>query len=165
MKLYEISSEYLAAMRDLEAMADDGTITPEVVADTLEGIAGEFEHKALNVAKYIATLEAEASALKEVETRKAQQRKSLESRADGMRRYLLSECLRTGLTPKDAEIGIALRKSSAVVIDDETALPEDFMREIPARFEPDKALIKSALQDGYSIPGARIEERKNLQIK
>lgn len=165
MKLYEIGREYLAAMCDLEAMADEGVVTPEIVADTLEGISGEWEQKALNVAKYIATLEAEVAAIKEVEQRKAQQRRTLEGRADGLRRYLLIECQRTGLTPKDAEIQIKLGKSSAVILDDESAIPEDFKREIPARFEADKIMIGKALRDGYQIPGAHIETRQNLQIK
>lgn len=165
MKLYEISSEYLTAMRELDDLAEQGIVTADVVADTLEGMAGEWSDKALNVAKYIATIDAEAAALKEVEQRKAAQRKSLENRADGLRRYLLVECQRTGLTPKDAEITISLRKSSAVVIDSETDLPDDYKREIPASFQPDKTLIKNAINDGFAVPGAHIETRQILTIR
>ena len=165
MKLYEISGDYLSALAELDTLQEQGLVTPEIVADTLEGLAGEWSDKALNVAKYIATVEAEAAALKEVEQRKAAQRKVLEGKADGLRRYLLAECQRTGLTPKDAEIAIKLSKSSAVVIDDEAALPDDYKREIPARYEPDKTLIKQAIKDGFPVPGARIEERQNLTIK
>lgn len=165
MKLYDISTDYLTALAELDELQEQGIVTPEIVADTLEGLSGEWSDKALNVAKYIATVEAEAAALKEVEQRKAAQRKALESRADGLRRYLLSECQRTGLTPKDAEISIRLGKSSAVVIDDEAALPDDYKREIPASYQPDKTLIKQSIKDGYPVPGARIEERQNLIIK
>lgn len=165
MKLYEISTEYLDALRELEAMADEGVVTPEIVADTLEGMAGEFESKALNVAKYIATLDAEIAARKELIQRKTRECKSVENRADGLRRYLLIECQRTGLTPKDAEIQIKIGKSSAVVLDDESALPDDYKREIPARVEPDKILIGKALRDGFAVPGAHIETRQNLQIR
>lgn len=165
MKLYEISSEYLTALRELDELSEQGIVTAEVVADTLEGMAGEWADKALNVAKYIATLDAEAAALKEVEQRKAAQRKALENRADGLRRYLLVECQRTGLTPKDAEISISLRKSQAVVIDSEADLPDDYKREIPASFQPDKTLIKNAIADGYTVPGAHLEIRQSLTIK
>lgn len=30
---------------------------------------------------------------------------------------------------------------------------------------PDKTAIKEAIKNGSEVPGARIEERKNLQIK
>lgn len=165
MKLYDMSAEFIAAMAELERLSESGEISAEVMQDTLEGLAGEWEAKALNVAKMIAGIDAEAAALKEIENRKARQRKTLENRANWLRQYLLSECIRTGLTPKDSEIAIKIGKSSAVIVDDETAIPADYKREIPASYLADKAMIKKAIADGFEVPGAHIENRQTLQIK
>lgn len=61
---------------------------------------------------------------------------------------------------------VSYRKSEAVEIDDATAIPAEFMRQpkVPDP-APDKTAIKAALKEGKEVPGARIEERKNLQIK
>ncbi|UXY14775.1 siphovirus Gp157 family protein [Chitiniphilus purpureus] len=165
MKLYEIGDQYLAALQDLSARVESGELDPAVLADTMEGLQGEWEEKALNVAKYIATLEAEAAAIKTVEEVKAARRKLLEAQADRLRAYLSREAERLGIYPKDAEIAIAPVKSQAVQIDDETQLPADYWREIPARREPDKALIKQAIKDGFRVPGAHIEHRHSVRIK
>ena len=44
-------------------------------------------------------------------------------------------------------------------------LHADYLREIPARTEPDKDLIKKALKDGFDVQGARIVSKDRLTIK
>ncbi|GAA5786106.1 siphovirus Gp157 family protein [Chitiniphilus shinanonensis] len=165
MKLYEISAEYLTAFEDLTQRVEDGELSPDVLADTLEGLAGEWADKALAVAKYIATLEAEAAAIKAVEQSRQQQRKAKEAQADKLRAYLAREMARTGLKPKDAEVALSLRPSQAVAIDDEAVIPADYWREIPARREIDKTLISKSIRDGFAVPGAHLEIRQSVQIR
>lgn len=165
MNLYELSEEFMDVMARLLALEEAGEMPPEVVVDTLEGMAGEWDDKALNVAKWIATQEAVAAAEKEAEKRIADRRKAREARAERMRLYLLDQVRRVGRCPSDAQIAIGTRKSEAVVIDDQSALPFEVMRHIPESWEPDKIAIKAAIKSGESIIGARIEARQHLVIK
>jgi hypothetical protein len=52
-----------------------------------------------------------------------------------------------------------------VDIFDEKQLPQDYLREIPAKYEPDKKLIKKAMDDGFEVPGARIVAKDRLEIR
>lgn len=70
---------------------------------------------------------------------------------------------------KSANIGtftLSYRKSDAVVIFDEKAIPSEYLKTPePPSPKPDKILIKSDIKSGKEIPGAIIETRFNLQIK
>lgn len=165
MNLYELSHEYCEALNVLHADLESGAIDEATFFDTLEGMEGDVETKMLNTARYIATLDAEAGAIKAVEEARKSERQRAEKRADSLRGYLARHCAATGIVPKAADIAIALRKSEAVAIDDETALPTDYLREIPATTAPDKALIKQAIKDGFAVPGAHIETRHSVTIK
>mgnify|MGYP001124589741 CR=1 FL=1 len=60
LKLYELSDDYLQALDALTAQVE---LPPEAIADTLEGLTGAWDIKALNVARYVRNLEAEAAAI------------------------------------------------------------------------------------------------------
>ena len=59
--LYEIVHQF----KELEALTDSEELSPEFVADTLQGLIGNFEDKAVAVAKFILSLEANAEAIAE----------------------------------------------------------------------------------------------------
>lgn len=52
----------------------------------------------------------------------------------------------------------------SVKIENEAQLPADYLREIPAKYEADKVLIKKALLDGFDVPGAKLDKKDRLQI-
>lgn len=61
---------------------------------------------------------------------------------------------------------LSYRKSEAVRIDDESRIPEEYLRiPEPPKPSPDKTKIKESLKNGGEIPGASMETRQNLQIK
>ena len=66
LRLYELSTEYLQA---LEALSELDDLPPEAIADTLAGLSGAWEDKALNVARFVRNLEAEATAIEEAKKR------------------------------------------------------------------------------------------------
>ena len=59
-KLYEISGRYQAA---LDSLTDNPDIPEDAIRDTLEGLEGEFEEKAIAVAAAIKNLAAESAAI------------------------------------------------------------------------------------------------------
>lgn len=59
---------------------------------------------------------------------------------------------------------LSYRKSEAVEITNENALPKEFMKE-KITTAPDKTLIKEALKNWQEVPWASIKINQNLQIK
>jgi hypothetical protein len=162
--LYTLADQYQQAA---ERMADLD-LPEEVVADTLEGMAGEIEVKATNVAMFVRNLEAGAEAIKEAEARMAARRKAIENRAKRIRAYLQGQMERTGITKIECPyFKLAVRDNPpAVVIDQEGSIPERFMRTPePPPPAPDKKAIADALKAGEEVPGAHLERGKRLEIK
>jgi hypothetical protein len=159
--LYQISSDYLSA---LDALTADDDIPPEAIADTLEGLAGAWEDKAMNVARFIKNLEAEAFAIKEAMKNMDARMKASQAKASRLADYLKDELERTGLKPKAADIAIRTQKNPAsVVIDREEFIPNEFRQEVTT-WRVDKRAIKDAWTAGTSVPGTRLEQSTRLVI-
>ncbi|MDE3023729.1 MAG: siphovirus Gp157 family protein [Pseudomonadota bacterium] len=150
--LYEISTNFLDAMNFLSD--PDNEIDNQTIADTMESLTGEFTDKALNVARYIASIEAEAQAIKEVEKRQEQRRKSLENSAIRLREYLKSQMVATGNDKiKSSDIALSLAKlPPSVQIEDEALIPSKYWRVVES-----KSIDKTAIKSANGCPGARIE--------
>ncbi len=164
--LYEISTQYLATAQQLAEL----DIDEQTLADTLESEAWPVEEKVRAVSAVILNLQAEADMVKGTADRIAKRAKALQSRADALHDYLLINMQRTGITEIKALDGtfkakLYRERDASVVIDSENLIPADYMREIPARCEPDKVLIKKAINDGYEVPGAHIVKKDRLEIK
>ena len=164
MQLYQISDDMLAVLSAPGVDLETGEIDWTAYEQRLAGVEADWNAKACAVAKYIAGLEADEAAKKEAAKRMNERAMQDAAHAKRLRDYLLRECERTGKKPADAEIQVAMRKSSAVEIRDDSALPPDFWRETVKR-DPDKTLIKQAIKDGHEVPGAQLVERVSLQIK
>ena len=163
LKLYQIADDYLVA---LDALAEMEDLPLEAVADTLAGLAGTFEAKAVNVAAYIRSLEAEAGAIAEVKKTMERRIKSLEDQSFRLRGYLQGEMERTGLT-RIAHPWLALRIQAnppSVVIEDETILPACF-KETISMVKLLKAEIGKALKAGEAVFGAHLEQSTRLVIR
>jgi uncharacterized protein Yka (UPF0111/DUF47 family) len=162
--LYEISSTYLAALSALTDPEQD--IDAQTISDTMEGLDGTFEDKAINVAKYIADLEHQADGIREAAKRQKARYESLENKADRLRRYLLDNLQATGKTNINApDIAVSVAKTPArVVVDDEQMIPTDYFRKKVTE-ELNKTKLKEALSAGQSIPGAHLETGFRVSIK
>ncbi len=84
MKLYELTEQYEGVVNLLY----DGETDEQTILDTLESIEGEIEDKADNYARIIKNLTAEAEMAKAEADRLDRRRKSLEARADWLKRTL-----------------------------------------------------------------------------
>ena len=161
LKLYEISANYLSA---LEGLAELDDLPEEAIADTLEALQGEFTDKALNVARFIRNLEAEAAAIEEAQRRMAARAKAASNRARRLKDYLKAELERTGLKPTAPDLALRLQKNPpAVVVDDEAKIPQAF-KETVTTVKLLKSEIANALKAGEAVAGARLERRSRLVI-
>lgn len=161
--LIAIAAQYRA---DCERLADMD-LDPQTLADTIDGMGGELETKAQNVAHVIRSIEADAAACAAWAKQAAEREKALMNRANHLRNNLAGVLTNLGIQRVDGPgVSITFRKSYAVEIEDATQLPAEFLRQKPAPApEPDKPAIAAALKLGTPIPGARLDRRTTLQIK
>lgn len=162
--LYQLATEYQEAAVKLASL----DLPEEVVADTLEGLSGELQDKAVNVAMMARSLEATAEQIKAAEAQMAERRKAIENRAKRLRAYLLENMERTGISKIESPwFALSIRKNPpAVVIDSANLIPSEYLR-IPDPLPPelDKKRIAEALKAGREVPGAHLEQSTRLEFK
>jgi hypothetical protein len=159
LKLYELSAAYLEA---LEGLAELDDLPPQAIADTLEGLAGAWEDKALNVARYVRNLEAEAAAIEDAKRRMEVRAKAMTNQASRLKAYLKSELERTGLKPKAPDLALKLQANPpSVVLDDEAKIPKTYRRTETVTTIL-KADISAALKAGKTVAGAHLEQTRRL---
>jgi hypothetical protein len=126
--------------------------------------------KGVAVVAYILESERQAKAVKEYTKELAARINAADRRADFLRGYLEAHMAASGVTEIKDERGIfsaklQLERDKSVEIFDEDLVPGDYLREVPAKYEPDKDLIKRAIDNGVEVPGARIVKKNRLIIK
>jgi outer membrane murein-binding lipoprotein Lpp len=162
LKLYELSDDYLEAM---EALAEIDDLPPDAIANTLEGLAGAWEDKALNVARYVRNLEAEAEAIVDARDRMERRAKAASRQAARLKSYLKAELERTGLMPKAPDLALRLQNNPpSVVIDDPARIPKTYLRTETVTSIL-KAEIGAALKAGKRVRGAHLEQSTRLVIR
>lgn len=164
MRLFEITEQF----RGLAALEDSDELPPEVIADTLEGLLGDFEEKTVAVAKFILSLEAAAEDIKEAADAMAKRAARLEKRAESVRAYLLLQMQAIDWRQKINRPDIVISRRNnpvAVFVADEKSVPEKFwVQPDPPPKRLDKKTIKEALQAGEEVPGAFLEAGERIHI-
>lgn len=140
--------------------------------DTLEGIEGEFELKAENIAVMLKNYKAEIEAIKQEEQALKRRRQTKERQLDSLKAYLLNQMTAIGRTKIDTpKARLSIRNNApSLVVDDELSfidwaqnhndgllkysLPEIRKREV-------LALVKA----GENIPCVHSERSRSLTIK
>lgn len=160
--LYLLGSRYREA---LEALSDPN-LPAEAVSDTLEGLAGELEDKAVNVAKVMRNLESAASAIKEAEAEMAARRKALEMRVQWLKDYLKDNMERCGIRKIECPYFRLSVQHNPVSVDimDEAAVPRQFGK-VAVTWTVDKAAVRDAIESGQAVPGARLVRNTRLAVK
>jgi len=162
--LYELSQDYRQALDGLTDPEND--LPAEVIADTLEGLQGSLEDKAVNLAKFFRNLEAMADAIKEAEDRMARRRRAIESRVKWLKDYLRQNMDACGIQKIESPwFVLAIQKNPAAVdVFDEAAVPAEFKEEVVS-VRLDKAGIKRALESGQTVPGAALMRGSRLSVR
>ena len=132
-------------------------------------MSGEVVEKARNVVAFMLNQEAEATMIREAEKKMVTRRQAIESRVTRFREYLQRSMEMTGITEIKANDGsfvakLYLERDAVVVIDDDLALPPEFVRVVTTT-SPDKTAIKSAIKAGKEVAGAHVEKKNRLEIK
>ena len=130
-------------------------------------VAGQIEHKAENVCKFLTVLETTAEQFKAEEKRISSARKALENKAERVKEYIKESMLNADIEKLSAgtfKLSVSLSPGS-VAIDDIASLPARFLTVIPEQYQPDKAAIKAAIKAGEDVPGAHIEAGYTLRIR
>jgi len=161
LRLYDIADNYLQALDGLAELED---MPAEVINDTMEGLQGEFEEKALNIARYIRNLEAEANAIDEAKKRMDSRAKAAGNKAKRLKTYLKTEVERTGIKIKAPDLALRIQNNPpTVMLDDVEQIPEDFKaKETSVRIL--KAEIGKVLKAGEVVDGAHLERTTRLVI-
>jgi len=161
MRLYEINAAIDAVLQ----LAIDGEMSDEDLRTNLDAIEMAFEEKADACACIFKNYLAEATAIKAEEDQLKARRKTAEAQAERMKAYLSAQMQQAGKTKiTTARNAISFRKSSPTIIDDASLIPEDYLK-ITIDEKPDLTAIAAAIKSGTPVPGARIGERQNIQIK
>jgi hypothetical protein len=168
--LYQMTDEYVEAARQLAAMAESGEIDQQALADTLDGIRGALEVKAVNVAAYSKHLDYQAQIIDVELDRLRAYKATVERQAEALRNYLHDQMNRAGIVKIENIDGappfrLAIRKNPPrVVIDNEGAIEWEYKRSI-TKVEIDRQMIKDALKAGRSVPGAHMEQTERVEIR
>jgi len=166
-KLYELTAQY----RALDALESSDDLPPEVIRDTLEGLTGQLQEKATNVALFIRNLESTADAIDEAAETMRLRGTRLRKRAQSLQEYLLFHMQAAGITKVESPwFTLNVRANPpTVVIDSENLIPARYMRTPPPapppKPAPDKKAIADAIKAGEEVPGAHSEQFQRLEIK
>lgn len=92
MRLYDIAQEYIQLLR----MVDDGELTAEMVADTLESINAEFDIKARNCMMVVAELDKDLAGIQVQIDRLTALKKQVDASRENLVEYVKNGMLTTG---------------------------------------------------------------------
>lgn len=160
MKLFELTEQAAA----LAALLEADEITEEELEVALEDIGADEKLKSyIQLQKQ---LEVEIEAHKKEKARHEGRIEALQSRVDWLKRGQVDFMRGAGL--KKAKAGtwsLSLRETPKAAIDDEAALPAQFVTEIPATTKPDKRAILAALKAGEAVSGAHMESTFSVTVR
>ncbi len=196
MKLYELTNEMNEVAESLEAalswqpdanadgkpIDDDGNVIENAEAyraemitawrDTLEGISGEFDEKAGNIAAYIKNLKSDCEQLKREESALKSRRTVKENALRRVTEYLLEEMETAGKRKIDTPQAVISVRDNAesVTIDDEAAFilwAQDHNEDLIKYLQPEirKTEVKALLKAGEEVPNARLTRTQSLIVK
>ncbi|MCK9802130.1 siphovirus Gp157 family protein [Pseudomonas sp. MAFF 302030] len=162
--LYTITEQF----KELAALAETADEDLAVaLRDTMEGIEGEFQEKGKAIAMVTLNLDGDLEAIQSQIDRLTERKRLISNRKESLKEYLRTNMDAAGITKITHPLfTITCGKGKPiVVIDDEKAIPDEFVN-VKVTSAPDKAAIAKALKDGQEVPGAHSEIGKSsISIK
>lgn len=164
MNLYEITNNLLA----LQELLESDELDPDVLADTMEAVEGEYEIKLEGYCRVIKNLESTVTAVKNEVDRLNAKRKSLERNIDSLKSRMFDSMKTTGNTKIKGELfTVSIQKNGGkapIIVDVDTAeLPDNLVRITES---PDIDAIRRYIDTVGETPYAHVGERgESLRIK
>ena len=169
LSIYECSQ----IINEIETIAylNDGEIPEEAIQELVEAQTTSIV-KLKGLCGFMKHLEHGIALCEQEEERIAKMRKVAANRLESVKGYLLPYLVAKGKPVDVGTFKLSTRKSEAVAVNDEyfaswlnETQDKNYIREIPARWEVDKAAVKAALKEGKEIQGCTIEKRVSVQLK
>lgn len=159
--LYEINKTYLELFEKVDPETGEILFTDE----ELDAVKEEFELKADNIACFIkdreALIEARKSEIDNLKNKNIAEQK----RIDNLKKYLLNALqMRNKKKLVTARNTIGTRKTTSVLIEDETLIPNEYLK-VKTEKSPMKKEIGAALKTGIEISGCSLIEKVSLNVK
>ena len=166
MTLYEIEQALELAIEELLDCVDEETgEVDEEKMHAVDALKMARAEKLEGIGCFIKNLMAEADAIKEESKKLAERAKIKENRVERLKRYVADNLLANNETKfEGVKVAYSFRKSEAVDILDESAIPSEYLK-TKTEISPDKTAIKKAIKAGKEVAGAVVKENMNLQIK
>lgn len=156
--IYELTEQ----TQELLELLTDGEIDEQTFLDTIEGMGAI--NKVENICKVISCLSADSQMFSNEIKRCQDRKKTIDNNIVRLKKALYFFYIASG--QKQLKVGtftISSRKSTAVKITNEEAIPMDYFT-IPMP-KANLTAIKQAIKEGKEVPGAEIEERESVQIR
>ena len=196
MTLYELTEEMQTVAGELEAalewepdtdadgmpVDDDGNIIENVDAfraelleawkNTLDGVSGEFDEKAANIAAYIKNLKSDCEQLEKEEKVLKRRRKVKEKALSNMTEYLLEQMKQAGKTKIESlksVISVRTNPESVVIADEKKFIEwaqkndDSLLRFLQPEIR--KSAVKAEIKAGEKIPGAALTRTESLIVR
>lgn len=163
MNLFEIDEKIANCFVISEGEVLDSATGEVLSIDYLNNLELEKEQKIENIAKYIINLNSDAEQLKAQKEHFATMQKRVENKRDALKEYLNSYLNGEKWKADDCSVMVSYRNSTSVLINDEQAIPEEYLIAQPPKV--DKAGIKKAITNGADIKGAELITKSNIQVK
>ena len=162
--LYQIDARLEVVFHKLETeeLTPEERISLEAEAEFLHG---DRDAKLVNCWKYLRSMELESEMIRIEADRLKEKRQAAEKRVENFKKYV-SLCLGNSPWKQGAYKFSFVKSEAAVPLSDEDGekTPQAYCR-VKTVVEPDKKLIKETIKCGGTVPGWKLEDRYNLQVK
>lgn len=166
MQLYKLADGYTEAAKAISAMVEAGELDAVSAADTLEGLGGDLQDKAINTALHIKNLRSDIEQLESAKKAFDARIKAAQSELDFFESYLDANLRKAGINEIKSAMAVIKYKKLPAIVEVTGDVPDQYQRVIPEKREPDKRAIAEALKQGLEVSGAQlIDGRTKLEIK
>ena len=161
--LYGINRAYENALNNFTVDEETGEIFFN--DDEIKKLEDDYKTKVDNIVCYIKDLQALNDAIKAEKTALDERLKANDKMIDTLKKYVANSLEMRDISKLEtARNKLSFRKSTSVVIADETSVPSQYIKTVVTE-KIDKKAIGDALKKGEIINGCYLKESNNLQIK
>ncbi|MDG1996026.1 MAG: siphovirus Gp157 family protein [Emcibacteraceae bacterium] len=155
MKLYEQTGDMLRLQEQIE----NGELSNDDVADTLEGMELDFNDKAVKIMQVAQSFDGDVSVLDAEIKRLQGKKKAIKANQDKLKEYLRYNMETSGITKISCPMfNITLRKPvQKVEVLDVDLIPDEYLT-VKTEIKPDLKAILKSLKAGEEVTGVMLQD-------